>query len=154
MADYDLVLDRTVKAPPALVWEAWTKPEHLKQWFCPRPWRTTECRIDLRPGGEFFTRMEGPNGEVNDNVGIFLEIIPEKRLVTTDCIKPGWIPSAKPFMCAILDLEPSPEGTHYVATARHANPETMKHHEEMGFHKGWDKATDQMEELILSWERV
>src|SRR5262249_46817729 len=41
----DLVLERVVDVPPHLVWEAWTKPEHLKKWFCPRPWKTTDCEI-------------------------------------------------------------------------------------------------------------
>ncbi len=46
----DLVLERVVDVPPHLVWEAWTKPEHVKHWFCPKPWSVTECEIDLRPG--------------------------------------------------------------------------------------------------------
>ena len=47
----DLVLERTVDVPPAQVWAAWTDPELLKVWFCPAPWRVSECAIDLRPGG-------------------------------------------------------------------------------------------------------
>ena len=46
----DLVLERVVDVPPHLVWEAWTQPEHLKKWFCPRPWKTIDCEMDLRPG--------------------------------------------------------------------------------------------------------
>lgn len=151
MADFDLVLTRNIKAPPALVWEAWTRPEHLKAWFCPRPWQVTEARIDLRPGGEFFTHFQGPDGEGFDNIGVFLEVVPERRLVSTDCLKPGWIPAAKPFMTSVVEMEPDGDGTRYTWMARHAGPETMKKHEEMGFHDGWATAADQMEELIASW---
>ncbi len=56
----DLVLERTVAVPPELVWKAWTTPEHLTPWFCPRPWTTTECVIELRPGGAFNTVMRSP----------------------------------------------------------------------------------------------
>ena len=63
MADhYDLVLERLLNAPRRLVWEAWTNPEHLKRWWAPKPYETTECEMDLRPGGVFRTRMVGPDG--------------------------------------------------------------------------------------------
>jgi len=48
----DLVLERFIEVPPELVWEAWTKPEHISQWFTPKPWIVAECEIDLRPGGK------------------------------------------------------------------------------------------------------
>jgi len=54
----DLVLHRLVPVRRELVWKAWTEPKHLKKWFTPKPWRTTECRIDLRPGGIFRTVMK------------------------------------------------------------------------------------------------
>ena len=52
----DLVLERVVDVPVHLVWKAWTEPEHLKPWFCPKPWYVSECEIDLRPGGMLRTR--------------------------------------------------------------------------------------------------
>ena len=45
-----LVLERVIDVPPEQLWRAWTQPELLKQWFCPLPWKVTECEIDLRPG--------------------------------------------------------------------------------------------------------
>lgn len=59
----DLILDRTIDVPVELVWKAWTEPEHLMPWFCPVPWKTIECEIDLRPGGRFMTVMQSPEGE-------------------------------------------------------------------------------------------
>ena len=50
----DLVLERVFNAPRDLVWKAWTTPEHLKQWWAPRPYHTPECEMDLRPGGKFY----------------------------------------------------------------------------------------------------
>jgi hypothetical protein len=61
--ELDLVLERVVDVPPELIWKAWTQPEHLKQWFVPRPWTITECEIDLRPGGVFRMVMRPPDGE-------------------------------------------------------------------------------------------
>ncbi|MCE3232673.1 MAG: hypothetical protein K0R98_930 [Rickettsiaceae bacterium] len=61
--DLDLVLERQVDAPKELVWRALVEPELVKKWFCPKPWMTVDCRIDLRVGGEFYTVMQSPEGE-------------------------------------------------------------------------------------------
>jgi uncharacterized protein YndB with AHSA1/START domain len=58
----DLIFERIVDVAPALVWAAWTTPEHLKHWFTPAPWKTIDCEIDLRPGGLFRTVMCSPEG--------------------------------------------------------------------------------------------
>jgi uncharacterized protein YndB with AHSA1/START domain len=47
-SNLDLVLQRDIDVPVKLVWEAWTQPEHLKEWFVPRPWSLKECELDLR----------------------------------------------------------------------------------------------------------
>lgn len=59
----DLVLERVIDVSPEAVWDAWTKPELLKQWFTPAPWKTVECSIDLRQGGAFSTTMQSPEGQ-------------------------------------------------------------------------------------------
>ena len=100
-----LSLERVIDAPVANVWRCWTEPELLKRWFCPKPWYVSEVRMDMRPGGEFFTMMNGPEGEQFPNTGIFLEIEPQRRIVTTDAMRPGWIPSAKPFMVSEVTFE-------------------------------------------------
>lgn len=69
----DLRLERTIDVSPSLVWKAWTEPEHIVHWFTPAPWKTVECKIDLRPGGEFCSVMESPEGERFPNVGCYLE---------------------------------------------------------------------------------
>jgi uncharacterized protein YndB with AHSA1/START domain len=140
----DLVLERTIDVPPKLVWEAWTQPEHLKHWFTPRPWTVSACEIDLKPGGLFRTVMRSPDGKEFPNVGCYLEIVPEKRLVWTDALLPGYRPASNAFFTAIIALEPSGKGTRYVATAMHRDEEGRKKHEEMGFHRGWGAALDQL----------
>jgi uncharacterized protein YndB with AHSA1/START domain len=140
----DLVLERVVDVPPELVWEAWTRPEHIAHWFTPAPWKTIACEIDLRPGGRFDTTMRSPEGQDFPNSGCFLEIIPGKKLVFTDTLLPGFRPAANPFMTAIVEIIPEGKGTRYRATALHKDEETRKKHEEMGFHDGWGKALDQL----------
>ena len=142
----DLVLERVVDVPPALVWEAWTKPEHLRHWFTPKPWTVAHCEVDLRPGGTFRTVMRGPDGEEHDVAGCYLEVVPQQRLIWTDALLPGYRPSANPFFTAIVELEPSGKGTRYTATAIHRDEDGRKKHEEMGFHQGWGTVLDQLVE--------
>lgn len=140
----DLVLERIIDIPRELVWQAWTKPEHITKWFTPAPWQTVSCDIDLKPGGAFNTVMRSPDGEDRPNSGCFLEIIPMERLVFTDALLPGFRPATEPFFTGVIQLESVPGGTKYTAIARHATEEIARSHEKMGFSKGWGKALDQL----------
>jgi uncharacterized protein YndB with AHSA1/START domain len=145
--ELDLVLERVIDVPRELVWAAWTRPEHVKRWFTPAPWKTVECEIDLRPGGSFRTVMRGPTGDESPNVGCYLEIVENEKLVFTDALLPGFRPSGTPFFTGVIRLEPEGEGTRYIAIAKHGSGAARKQHEEMGFHEGWGKALDQLVEL-------
>ncbi len=147
----DLVLERVVDVPRELVWKALTEPEHLKKWFCPRPWMVTECEVDLRPGGRIYTLMRGPEGQEFPNNGCYLEIVENEKLVWTDALEPGYRPAEKPFFTAILLLEEHNGGTKYTAYAIHGDEAGRTQHEDMGFHAGWGKAWEQLVELVKSW---
>lgn len=157
----DLVLERVIDVPCELVWEAWTTPEHVKEWFCPRPWGVSECEIDLRPGGIFRTVMRSPEGEAFPNIGCYLEVVPNERLVWTDALLPGFRPGHTPlescgigsFLTAIILMAPEGSGTRYTAIALHRDEEARKRHEELGFREGWGTALDQLVELVKSWKR-
>lgn len=134
--------------PPALVWEAWTTPELLMQWFCPAPWTVSACEVDLRPGGVFDTTMRSPEGEEHPNKGCYLEVVPGERLVFTDALRAGFRPGGGGFMTGIIEIFAEGEGTRYRATALHSDAETRAKHEEMGFHAGWGAALDQLVALM------
>ena len=145
----DLVLERVVDVSPELVWKAWTEPKHVVKWFTPAPWTTVSCDIDLRPGGAFRTVMRSPEGKDYPNLGCYLEIVPNRKLVWTDALEAGFRPTggdpeAGFRMTASLLLEPQAKGTRYTAIAMHSDTEAVRKHEEMGFHEGWAKALDQL----------
>ena len=148
----DLVLERTVDVAPQLVWRAWTEPALVKQWFTPKPWQTVECDIDLRPGGLFRTVMRSPEGQDHENIGCYLDIITNKRLVWTDMLGAGYRPRSRGlddgtgcgFFTAFLLFEPAGAGTRYTARVLHGAEADRKRHEEMGFHEGWGTALDQL----------
>lgn len=143
-AQHELSLTREIDAPPALVYKAWT--EHLTEWFAPKPLTTTVIDIDFRAGGRFQALMKDPSSGAEYPLdGVFLEVVPNQRLVSTDAFLPGWVPNGKPFMVAVTTFEDLGNGkTRYTARARHWNAETLKEHEAMGFHAGWGQVADQL----------
>src|SRR3546814_323244 len=78
--------------------------------------------------------------------GVFLEVVPGEKVVTTDAYASGWIPQT-PFMTAIWSFADEGEGTRFTATARHWDAEAMERHKEMGFHPGWDQMAEQFKTL-------
>jgi uncharacterized protein YndB with AHSA1/START domain len=140
----DLVLTRFTKLPRAILWRCWTEPEHLMPWFCPLPWKTIDCEIDLRPGGIFRSTMLSPEGKEFPNTGCYLEVVKHERLVWTDALLPGYRPSENPFFTGILTFEDHSEGTKYVARALHKNDADRKKHEDMGFEQGWGTVWEQL----------
>ena len=147
----DLVLTRIIDAPPEAVFRAWTQPDLLVQWFAPKPYTTPSAELDVRVGGANKITMRSPEGEDMPNEGVYLEVVPNRKLVFTDAFKAGWVPSGQPFMAATIELEPLPGGkTRYTATARHWSVEAKENHEKMGFHQGWGQCADQLNALLTS----
>ena len=148
-ANRELMLTRLINAPREKVYRAWTDPELLKQWFAPLPYTTPVADLDVRPGGANFIVMRGPDGKDMPNRGVYLEVVPNERLVFTDAYVKAWEPSEKPFMTAILTFEDAGGGkTKYTALVRHPTVADREMHEKMGFHKGWGQCTDQLAALV------
>lgn len=150
-ADRDLVLTRVIDVPAAKLFKCWTSPDLLPLWFCPPPWTVSKAVMDVRAGGNSLITMKGPNGEVVDNPGVYLEVIENHKIVFTDAFTEAWTPSAKPFMTGIITFEDLGDGrTRYTAVARHWTVEDKVAHEQMGFHEGWGIAADQMTALAAT----
>ncbi|MFA5582082.1 MAG: SRPBCC family protein [Paracoccaceae bacterium] len=141
----DLSFTRTLAVPRQLLWECWTKPEHIPHFFAPAPHEVSAVEIDLRPGGRFYATFL-VEGEAMENNGVYLEVVPGEKLVFTDSYTEGWKPAPEPFMTAIIVFADTPDGgTSYTAIARHRTPEARKQHEDMGFFDGWGTVATQLE---------
>jgi uncharacterized protein YndB with AHSA1/START domain len=146
----ELSLVRILDATPDKVFRAWTEPELLKRWFTPPPWTVASAELDVRPGGANLIVMRSPEGEEFPNRGVYLEVVKNERLVMTDAYTRAWQPSSKPFMTAVITFENEAGKTRYTARVLHWSAEDRKAHEDMGFHEGWGKATDQLAALVES----
>lgn len=150
----DLVLARRIPAPPSALWRAWTEPALLTRWFTPAPWSTAEATIELYPGGAFTVVLRAPDGALHPSEGCILAVVPDRRLVWTVALAPGFRPAARahpvPDFTAIIDLEPDGDGTRYTATVLHRDPAGARRHAALGFADGWGAALDQLAQLVTA----
>lgn len=142
------MLTRLIDAPPEKVYQAWTDPNLMKQWFAPKPWTTPLVETDVRPGGATLIVMRGPEGQEFPNRGVYLEVVPNQRLVFTDAYTKAWEASEKPFMTVTLTFENEGGKTRYTARVQHWTVADREAHEKMGFHQGWGQCADQLAALV------
>jgi uncharacterized protein YndB with AHSA1/START domain len=118
-SDREIEMTRLFDAPRELVFEAFTNPEHVPHWFGPRGWSVPVCEIDLRPGGAWRYVLRGPNDEEMGMSGVYQEIAPPERVITTESFDdyPGE---------SLNTLALTEEGgkTRYTVTVLYPNKET------------------------------
>jgi uncharacterized protein YndB with AHSA1/START domain len=152
----DLMIERIVDVPAALIWKGWTEPNEIVKWFCPRPYVVTRCEVDLKPGGIFRTDMKGPDMPETPCSGCILEVIPNKKFVWTSALgtsfRPNPIPENGPdlLFTGMILLEEMGNKTKYTAIAMHPDEATCQKHASMGFHEGWGICLDQLIQEIKS----
>jgi len=147
----ELVLTREIAVPREKLYRCWTEPALLQRWFAPAPYSTPEARLDVRPGGSNYIVMSDPQGNRMPMHGVYLEVIPNEKLVVTDAYKEAWVPSEKPFMTVVVTLEDLGGGrTRYTARVLHWTEADRETHEKMGFHEGWGVCADQLVALAAT----
>jgi uncharacterized protein YndB with AHSA1/START domain len=82
-AEREIVLSRVFDAPRKMVWEAWTDPKQVAQWWGPNGFSTTIEEMDVRPGGVWRQVMHGPDGTDYPNESVFVDVVQYERLVYT-----------------------------------------------------------------------
>jgi len=77
----DFVIARVLHAPRYLVWQCFTQPERMQQWWGPKGVKVRASKMDLRVGGTYRYGMETPDGKIMWGRMIYREITPPERLV-------------------------------------------------------------------------
>jgi uncharacterized protein YndB with AHSA1/START domain len=154
-ADREIVITRVFDAPRQLVWKAWTQSEHVAKWWGPRGFNTRVTELDLRPGGVWRYVMVGPDGAEYPVKGVFREVVPMERIVTTDEFdepfdRPGAanLPKGIELTCLFEDLG---RKTKLTLRILHATPEDRRKHEEMGVVPGWGSSFDCLDEYLATF---
>lgn len=146
-ADRAFVIERTYDAPARLLFEAWSRPEHLMKWFGPVGWPLTLCEVDFRVGGKWRFAMTGPSGKQNTPFGgTYLEIVPNKKIVFDNTFE---APGAETMIMTITFEEKGGKTklTHHTLFGSIA---MKKHHIGAGFEQGTNSGLDQLEGVVAA----
>ncbi len=138
-----LTIERLLDAPIKLVWEAWTQPEHIAQWWGPAGMETKIIEHNLSVGGKWKYSMKMPDGNEFIADGEYIEISEPNKLVTSANFKP----MTEGVELHIL-LGESGDQTIFTFNVVHPTEEYCKQQEEMGFMNGWGSVFNRLEELL------
>jgi uncharacterized protein YndB with AHSA1/START domain len=148
--DREILITRVFDAPRELVFAAWTDPALVAQWWGPRGYSSFDCEIDLRVGGVFSLKMQGPDGAVYPCTGVFREVVKPERIVYTG-------PSEENHPCG-AGLPPNSIVT--VEFVEHDRKTTLTIHTRLdsaadrdaamdaGFVPGWESTLDRLGEFL------
>ncbi len=145
IANRTLTIERTFNAPVQLVWDAWTKPEHLIRWWGPKGMETTVEAHGLTVGGAWKFIMKMPDGSDFIAEGIYEVIELPHKLVSSANFRP----MTEGVTLEVL-LVPQGDGTRFTFNVLHPTEEYCKQQEAMGFYNGWGSTFDRLGELLLS----
>ena len=139
-----LTLKRTFNAPIKLVWQAWTRPEHIALWWGPKGMALKVVEHDFRVGGKWKYTMEMPDGNEFVSDGVYSLIVEFEKIYSSANFKP---------MTAGVEIRAFFEGkgdkTDFIFKCIHPTEEYCKQQEKMGFYNGWGSAFDRLETFVV-----
>jgi uncharacterized protein YndB with AHSA1/START domain len=146
-SDTEILLTRVFDAPRHLVFEAMTKPEYVRRWWCCMDGFTMPvCEIDLRVGGKYRFVMRGPDGNDVGFRGEYREIVAPERTVQTEIFEP--YPDSPALVT--VTLEERDGKTFYQSRVVHQTKQERDMHVASGMEHGASIALDRLEEVARS----
>lgn len=146
--DRTLTITRTFKAPIALVWEAWTQPEHIALWWGPKGMQTKVIEHDFRVGGKWLYSMAMPDGSEFMADGVYSVIVELEKIFSSANFKPM---TEGVEIQAIF--EDAGDATNFTFHCVHATEEYCRQQEKMGFYNGWGSVFDRLGEYLQQNEQ-
>jgi len=147
-----ITMVRVFDAPRELVFRAWTDPEHLAQWWGPHGFTNPVCEVDLRPGGAWRIDMQGPDGTIYPNKGIYQEVVVPERLVFSDIVDDdtdAWGNSPPPpSSVSTITFEEHDGKTKITMTTRLQSIAARDAMVEMGAVAGWTESMERLDILL------
>jgi uncharacterized protein YndB with AHSA1/START domain len=148
-SDTEIVLARTFPAPRRLVFDAFTRPELLRQWHGARGWHLVICEIDLRPGGSWRFVSRGPDGVELGHGGVYHEVVAPGRLVQSE-VYDGW-DAGEALVTVVFD---EGDGRTAMTTtmrypSREARDSMLRTPMRRGAGEAYDRLDDVLHELTL-----
>ena len=169
--DQKIIITRIFDASRDLVWKAWTRPELIKEWWGPQDFTAPLIQIDFRDDGKYLYCMHGPKGTEFDrdfwSAGIFKEIVPMKKIVSTDFFSDEHGNKVDPTFYGMSPEYPKEAtvivrfadvlGDHTKLTIEYPRPKSNAAFEAMknsGMEMGWNQSFDKLEKTLSSSETM
>jgi uncharacterized protein YndB with AHSA1/START domain len=151
VSEREVTITRIFDAPARLLFEAYTKPEHIMRWFGPKGWPVTLCEMDFRVGGKFRFAMTGPSGRQNTPFGgEYLEIIPDRKIVYDN----GFETKGAGRMVVTVSFDEIGGGqTRLTIHTVFESIAMRKSHMSRGFEQGTNSGLDQLADLAAELAR-
>ena len=144
-----LTLKRTFNVPVKLVWEAWTRPDHIAQWWGPKGMKTKIVEHDFKVGGKWKYAMAMPDGSEFISDGVYSVIIALQKIFSSANFKP---------MTEGVEIqalfEANGEKTNFTFNVVHPTEEYCKQQEKMGGMKGWGSVFDRLESFVATLSKT
>ena len=149
-SDQEILITRTFGAPRDLVWQMWTKAEHLQNWWGPTGWTLPICELDFRPGGNWFYCMQGPDGMQSCGKATYLEIDAPERIVYEDAFadSDGNPLEGMPLGHITLKFVEEGDKTTVINTVRYPTKADRDKVIEMGMEAGIDQTFNRLEAYL------
>jgi uncharacterized protein YndB with AHSA1/START domain len=143
----EVVITRVYDAPPELVFEAWTDPRHLAQWWGPKVFTNPVCEVDARVGGAWRIVMRGPDGVEYPCGGVYREIVKPQRLVFTNI---AWDHQGNPILDGLTTVTFDEEDGKTKLTLRTRATAMVAYAAAylQGMEAGWSQSLESLAELV------
>jgi uncharacterized protein YndB with AHSA1/START domain len=150
-ADREVTITRTFDAPARLLFEAYSKPEHIMRWFGPKGWPVTLCEMDFRVGGRFRFAMTGPSGKQNTPFGgEYLEIVKDRKIVYDN----GFLTPGAGRMIVTVTFDEGRDGKTTLSIHTLFESIAMRRsHMSRGYEQGTNSGLDQLADLVAEMGR-
>ena len=138
-----LTIEKKFNAPLQLVWNAWSQPEHIGQWWGPKGMETKVIEHEFKVGGHWKYVMQMPNGGEFITEGIYSQIVEHEKIVSSADFKP---------MTEGVEIqalfEADGDKTKFTFNVVHPTEKYCKQQEQMGFYNGWGSTFDRLDEFV------
>jgi uncharacterized protein YndB with AHSA1/START domain len=142
MAQHELVITRTFDAPRALVFKAWSAPEHAVRWFGPKNFTVPHCSMDFRVGGAYRACICSPDGKEYWMLGLYREIVKPERIVFTF----AWEEEGERGRENLITVTFAEQGDQTRMTFRQAFFESVS--ERDSHNEGWSECFDRLVQFL------
>jgi uncharacterized protein YndB with AHSA1/START domain len=154
-SDHEFVVERVFNAPRAVVFDAFSKCEHLTRWWGVQGWTLPVCKLDFRPGGTWLYCMRGPQGEESWGKSVYHEIVQPERIVYTDYFsdKDGNQNEKAPSPLVTLTFVDLGGKTKLVNRAQYGSAKDLETVLNMGMEDGIGETFDRLDALLAELNR-